>query len=655
MKKAGKVLGLAIAIVFLSNMLPAMMVSNQNSQVCNSSRHVPNMGSSDPVGDQWPMFRGELNHTGVGVAGPQVNVGVLWSYATKDWIDGSSPAVVNGRVYVGSHDNNMYCLNSTTGALLWNYTTGNIIDASPAVSNGCVYVGSWDGNVYCLNANTGAYIWNLTTGGAVFSSPAVVGNRVVVGSDDNNVYCLNASTGAVLWKNATGSWVCSSPAVDTGGHVYVGSLDSYIYCLDLTSGNILWSYQTGDAIESSPAVAGGRVYVGSDDNNIYCLNASTGNLIWRNATDGWVRSSPAVANGRVYVGSDDGAVHCLDAVTGNSLWNFTTGNWVYSSPAVVNGCVYVGSGDHLLYCINATTGSEIWNYTTGSFIDSSPAVTNNCVYAGSTDDQIYCLTTLFPPLAPILNPIIPNISNNGTLSFSWTASAGATSYNLYRFTSPITGLNGSVNLVGSFQFPAAQDSGLSNGTYYYVVTAVNASGESSISNCLSASVAILPCPPAAPYLNTITPNSSNTGSITLSWTAPAGATTYKLYRFSSLISGLNGSVTLLGSFQSPSAQDTGLANGTYYYVVTAVNASGESNISNCQSASVSIPPPTGNSNSGSTNSNSNSSSSNGTQNSGGIAGFPVELVVLATAMPVLVVAVKIRKRAKVIFDTRNGK
>jgi outer membrane protein assembly factor BamB len=35
-----------------------------------------------------------------------------------------------------------------TGAKLWSYTTGNYVQSSPAVINGMVYVGSFDGNVY---------------------------------------------------------------------------------------------------------------------------------------------------------------------------------------------------------------------------------------------------------------------------------------------------------------------------------------------------------------------------------------------------------------------------------------------------------------------------------------------------------------------------
>jgi PGF-CTERM protein len=97
---------------------------------------------------------------------------------------------------VGSEDNNTYALNATTGAKLWNYTTGSSVYSSPAVANGVVYVGSEDNNTYALNATTGAKLWNYTTGSGVFSSPAVANGTVYVGSVDGNVYAIGNAAGA---------------------------------------------------------------------------------------------------------------------------------------------------------------------------------------------------------------------------------------------------------------------------------------------------------------------------------------------------------------------------------------------------------------------------------------------------------------------------
>jgi outer membrane protein assembly factor BamB len=65
--------------------------------------------------------------------------------------------VVNGVVFVGSGDN-VYALKASTGAKLWSFATGGVVESSPAVANGVVYVGSEDGNVYALKASTGANV-----------------------------------------------------------------------------------------------------------------------------------------------------------------------------------------------------------------------------------------------------------------------------------------------------------------------------------------------------------------------------------------------------------------------------------------------------------------------------------------------------------------
>jgi hypothetical protein len=66
-------------------------------------------GSSDPTGDEWPMFRGALNHTGLAVTTPAQGTEPLWTYTAGDAV-GSSAAVSGGRVYVGCYDNKTYCL-----------------------------------------------------------------------------------------------------------------------------------------------------------------------------------------------------------------------------------------------------------------------------------------------------------------------------------------------------------------------------------------------------------------------------------------------------------------------------------------------------------------------------------------------------------------
>ena len=209
--------------------------------------------------DWWPCFHHDLNNTGnTTSSGPETNH-LLWSYNTG-YIVFSSPAVLDGKVFVGSYDHKVYCINADTGDTLWNYTTGGIVTPSPAVADGKVFIGSDDHKVYCLDADTGYEVWRYAVGDWVISSPAVANSKVYVGSYDHKVYCLDADTGDEIWNYTTGDWVISSPAV-ANSKVYVGSHNNKMYCLDRETGDEIWNYTTGSYVDSSPAVVNGRVSV----------------------------------------------------------------------------------------------------------------------------------------------------------------------------------------------------------------------------------------------------------------------------------------------------------------------------------------------------------------------------------------------------------
>jgi outer membrane protein assembly factor BamB len=56
----------------------------------------------------------------------------------------------------------------------WTFTTGNNVYSSPTVVDGTVYVGSTDGNLYALDASSGSQQWSFTAGGKIRSSATVV-------------------------------------------------------------------------------------------------------------------------------------------------------------------------------------------------------------------------------------------------------------------------------------------------------------------------------------------------------------------------------------------------------------------------------------------------------------------------------------------------
>jgi outer membrane protein assembly factor BamB len=169
------------------------------------------------------------------------------------------------------YENVLLGTNVSRITLDWRYPTGSAIGSSPAVANGVVYIGSDDGKMYALDAMTGARLWSYPTGGFINSSPAVARGVVYIGSSDRKVYALDARTGIKLWSYPTRDDIFSSPAV-AQGVVYIGSYDHKVYALDAKTGARLWSYPTGSNIFSSPAVANGVLYIGSANDNVYAFH-----------------------------------------------------------------------------------------------------------------------------------------------------------------------------------------------------------------------------------------------------------------------------------------------------------------------------------------------------------------------------------------------
>ena len=77
--------------------------------------------------------------------------------------------------------------------------------SSPVIDvDGSIYIGSVDDNVYKLDPVTGAQVWNFTaTGGIGKASPALWNDLIVFGCDDDNVYAVNKVTGAKVWSRIT--------------------------------------------------------------------------------------------------------------------------------------------------------------------------------------------------------------------------------------------------------------------------------------------------------------------------------------------------------------------------------------------------------------------------------------------------------------------
>ena len=353
----------------------------------------------------WSQFHNTVERRGVtrdsGLSRSDArDLQIVWSTATGATTEGvnSSPAVVNGVVYIGSDDGKLWALDAATGAPIWSQPTGGMVRSSPAVVGGIVYIGSNGGNLLAFDAVTGAPIWTTVLGGQV-AAPVVSGGRVFVGTRGGYFYALDAATGAVLWSHRI--WAVWESAALHGDTVYVGSDQYKLWAYDSATGDLKWSTTFDGRVRCSPSFARGQLYVGDDSGKVSALDAHTGDLLWTSEaappeTNAIVRSAPAVGRGLVYVDTGettpmDGHVVAFDRTTGAEVWRSHMADYATSSPALANRVLYVGSFDSRLYAYDADSGQELWTSGWGTFsasIPSSPAVTGGRVYVGIRDGSV---------------------------------------------------------------------------------------------------------------------------------------------------------------------------------------------------------------------------------------------------------------------------
>jgi hypothetical protein len=173
--------------------------------------------------------------------------------------------------------------------------------------------------------------------------------------------------------------------------------------------------------------------------------------------------------------------------------------------------------------------------------------------------------------AVVVPPGIPSglIATPGPnrVSLSWTAVTGSPiSYNVKRATAAA----GPYTIIGTTTAPTVSytDSILGGTTHYYVVSAVNAIGESADSAFVPAS-AILAAP-ATPGGLVATPGDSQ---VSLSWSASTFANSYEVKRAADS----GGPYESIGTTAGLTFIDSGLRNArTFYYVVAAIGDGGPS-------------------------------------------------------------------------------
>ncbi len=368
------------------------------------------------VAGDWPMWGGDLTHTGLqlmkgGITTPVVKWRAMAGLST-DWNwSGAKDIDLDGRVevVVASVHWHIVSFNGDDGTLDWDIRVENgAFRGSPALADldgdGEVEVvaSNWGKyGVFCYDGATGQQEWFFQMMGSTLSPPMIAdvdGDgqlEVVVGSNDDKLYCIDAS-GQREWFFMTGDHVTGAAAIaDLNGdgvqEVVFGSYDGYVYCLRGNDGTLIWRSRMDTALRSSPAIADvdadGQLEVVAADRHalVRVMDGATGATEWEHPLDVYwgVYASPSIGNVdddpalEIFLPVNDQRVYCFDGATGDIQWMHDTGKFLNNPGVLVdidgdNQLEYIlGVQDTLLYCFNARNGQVEWTFTHAGFESST--------------------------------------------------------------------------------------------------------------------------------------------------------------------------------------------------------------------------------------------------------------------------------------------
>jgi len=538
-----------------------------------------------------------------------------------------------------------------------NMDRGNGIDSD---SEGNIYMTGVTEDFHVLTVKFdkfGNELWYRTWGTA-----DEFGQKVRV-ANDNSIFVLGVvdtgvgiydisllnynSSGSLMWTSTwgdTGSDTAYDFKIDENGNFYtVGSTTSYggsdadVYLCKLNStGSLIWNITWGGSLSdggtSLELDSSGNIYVAGYTTS-YAV-AGTDYLIAKFNNSGdiqWYKTYNFYSNDRAYGidldsdlnlyvagtiiesdGNDEDSCLVKYNSSGDYQWEFIRGKQDYDDygrdvavdsedNVFFAGYLGVGGGmewDVFLWKINAS-GFEFWNetYDSGSrdiVRDLNLDAKGNIYVAGWR--EISGTNTYFLFLRYTLMPGIFTLTSDaddpdldGSFNLNWTASEEAVNYSLYTHNSTITEINGTVILLDSGLTNLSYTfDNMNNGTYFYLLVAFNAYGNSS-SNCLQVNVQRLP--PGPFILSTTAGTPDIDGIYYLNWTSSNYALNYSIYNHTSYITDINGTLDLLESgLTNLSYSFANMDNGTYYYKVLAFNENGNTS-SICVSVEVKKYPP----------------------------------------------------------------
>ena len=234
----------------------------------------------------------------------------LWELQAGSFIDRPFQ-VVGDSVYFSTISQQVFSVSLKDGARQWIYDAARPsaiqvqTGAGLLVSGDKLYFGSSDGMIYCMDRQSGHLSWSykLDTKGSRFKDIvgqlALIDSSLLVSSYSGEIASLDLSGVSVSLN-----WRRSLPSITTSffqnGIWYLGHINGDVRAIDGRNGKEIWKITLGSAI-SGFYVSESKVYVTSTTGAVAALKISDGAFAWLDNLDGAIHAQAIAFDNTLYI------------------------------------------------------------------------------------------------------------------------------------------------------------------------------------------------------------------------------------------------------------------------------------------------------------------------------------------------------------------
>lgn len=276
---------------------------------------------------------------------------------------GAGIGVAGDRIIVTSGYGYVAALSRADGNEIWRRPVETPISGSPAILGGRAYVTSTNNELYVIDIATGELVWTdqaIAESARILASPspAVNADLLVAPFSSGELIAYVPANGRRLWQDTLTSGGRSSPlsAINDisgrptieDGVVYAASHSGVLAAIDARTGTRIWNRLFGSRL--GPVVSGQYLFIVGTDGQVACINKIDGRVIWvrklagfedeEKKQDAIVWTGPLVSNDRLILVSSQGDALALSIQTGETIADLDLGQSVYIEPIAAGGLIY---------------------------------------------------------------------------------------------------------------------------------------------------------------------------------------------------------------------------------------------------------------------------------------------------------------------------